>query len=81
MAAEKVMRLEKTDLITEVTRRRDKSRLVPTNNMGTARRGPSLPWPLLAGQLGGKLQLYGREWTEFQITFPQGRAKQGGASI
>ena len=35
---------------------------------------------MLAGQLGGKLQLYGREWTEFQITFPQGRAKQGGAS-
>ena len=80
MAAEKGMNRKKADGVSEIARRRDKSRLVPTNNMGTARRGPSLPWPLLAGQLGGKLQVYGREWTEFQITFPQGRAKQGGAS-
>ena len=26
---------------------------------------------MLAGQLGGKLQVYSREWTEFQVTFPQ----------
>lgn len=45
-----------------------------------AHRDLRLPWPLLAGQLGGKLQVHGREWTEFQITFPQERAKQGGAS-
>lgn len=26
---------------------------------------------MLAGQLGGKLQVYSREWMEFQVTFPQ----------
>jgi len=63
MAAEKVIRLEKTDLTTEV-----------------ARRGPRLPWSILAGQLGGKLQVHSREWMEFQVTFPQSQERQGGKS-
>jgi len=40
-----------------------------------SRRGPRRPWPVLAGQLGGKLQVHSREWTEFQVIFPQSQAK------
>ena len=35
---------------------------------------------MLAGQLDGTLQVHRGGWTEFQITFPKGKTKNGGAS-
>jgi len=43
--------------------------------METKLRGPRLPWPLLAGQLGGQLQVHNGEWTGFGVFFPQSQTK------
>jgi two-component sensor histidine kinase len=39
------------------------------------RRGLYLPWPLLAGQLGGGFKASSQNWTEFRVTFPKNQAK------